>query len=128
MHIVVVDITIQGDLTNASANYFHTVVPFHNLLTIWFSYGQIILLSAFRVFGISPFAFLAYVFTSYPYLDEKPAHYIFQRTKYNFESFLLDSNQQPADYYSKYIFYLINLKIIPIILQIGYKRFALCCA
>ena len=92
MHIVVVDIAIQGDLVIASANHFHAVAPFHDLLTIWFSYGQIILLSAFRVFGISPFAFPAYVFTSYPYLDEKPAHYIFQRTKYNFESFLTDSN------------------------------------
>ena len=52
MHTVVVDIAIQGDLAKASASYFHTVVPFHNLLTIWFSYGQIVLGSAFRVIGI----------------------------------------------------------------------------
>ena len=54
MHTVVVDITIQGDSAKASASHFHTVVPFHNLLTIWFSFGQTVLCSAFRVIGIIP--------------------------------------------------------------------------
>ena len=54
MHTVVVDITIQGDSAKASASHFHTVVPFHNLLTIWFSFGQTVLRSAFRVIGIIP--------------------------------------------------------------------------
>ena len=31
----------------------------------------------------NPFAFPAYVFTGYPYLDEKPALSLFQRTIYN---------------------------------------------
>ena len=52
MHTVVVDIAIQGDSAKASASHFHTVVPFHNLLTIWFSFGQTVLRSAFRVIGI----------------------------------------------------------------------------
>ena len=49
MHTVVVDITIQGDSAKASASHFHTVVPFHDLLTIWFSYGQSLWNSAFRI-------------------------------------------------------------------------------
>ena len=58
MHTVVVDIAIQGDSAKASASHFHTVVPFHDLLTIWFSYGQTVLRSAFRVIGIIPSLFL----------------------------------------------------------------------
>ena len=49
MHTAVVDIAIQGDLAKASASHFHTVVPFHDLLTIWFSYGQNLWSSAFRI-------------------------------------------------------------------------------
>ena len=49
MHIAVVDIATQGDLAKASASHFHTVVPFHDLLTIWFSYGQNLWNSAFRI-------------------------------------------------------------------------------
>ena len=58
MHTVAVDIAIQEDLAKALASHFHTVVPFHDLLTIWFSYGQIVLRSAFRVFGVSLSLFL----------------------------------------------------------------------
>ena len=49
MHTAVVDIAIQGDSAKASASHFHTVVPFHDLLTIWFSYGQNLWSSAFRI-------------------------------------------------------------------------------
>ena len=49
MHTVAVDIAIQGDLAKAPASHFHTVVPFHDLLTIWFSYGQNLWNSAFRI-------------------------------------------------------------------------------
>ena len=49
MHTVAVDIAIQGDLAKAPASHFHTVVPFHDLLTIWFSYGQNLWSSAFRI-------------------------------------------------------------------------------
>lgn len=58
MHTVAVDIAIQEDLAKALASHFHTVVPFHDLLTIWFSYGQIVLRSVFRVFGVSLSLFL----------------------------------------------------------------------
>ena len=54
MHTVAVDIAIQGDLAKAPASHFHTVVPFHDLLTIWFSFGQTVLRSAFRVIGVIP--------------------------------------------------------------------------
>ena len=49
MHTAVVDIAIQGNSAKAPASHFHTVVPFHNLLTIWFSYGQNLWNSAFRI-------------------------------------------------------------------------------
>ena len=49
MHTAVVDIAIQGNSAKAPASHFHTVVPFHDLLTIWFSYGQNLWNSAFRI-------------------------------------------------------------------------------
>ena len=61
MHIVVVDIAILGDLVIASANHFHAVAPFHDLLTIWFSYGQIMiyyLRSGYLVYLPSLFLFM----------------------------------------------------------------------
>ena len=72
MHTVVVDIAIQGDSAKASASHFHTVVPFHNLLTIWFSFGQTVLRSAFRVIGIIPSLFLL-MYSQVILSDEKPA-------------------------------------------------------
>ena len=72
MHTVVVDIAIQGDLAKASASHFHTVVPFHDLLTIWFSFRQTVLQSAFRDNWYFPFAFPAYVFTGYPFRARNP--------------------------------------------------------
>ena len=81
MHTVVVDIAIQGNSAKAPASHFHTVVPFHDLLTIWFSYGQIVA-NLRSGFWYIPFAFPAYVFTGYPYSDEKPALSYFQRTIY----------------------------------------------
>ena len=77
MHTVAVDIAIQGDLAKAPASHFHTVVPFHDLLTIWFSYGQTVLRSAFRVL-VYPFAFPAYVFTGYPFRTRNPPFLIFK--------------------------------------------------
>lgn len=72
MHTAVVDIAIQGDLAKASASHFHTVVPFHDLLTIWFSFRQTVLQSAFRDNWYFPFAFPAYVFTGYPLWTRNP--------------------------------------------------------
>ena len=80
MHTVAVDIAIQEDLAKALASHFHTVVPFHNLLTIWFSYGQIVLRSAFRVFGVSLSLFLLMYSQVILSLDEKPALSYYQRT------------------------------------------------
>lgn len=73
MHTVAVDIAIQGNLAKAPASHFHTVVPFHDLLTIWFSYGQIVLRSAFGVYRYYPSLFLLMYSQVILPSDEKPA-------------------------------------------------------
>lgn len=71
MHTAIVDIAIQENSAKALTSHFHTVVPFHDLLTIWFSFGQTVLRSAFRVL-VNPLAFPAYVFTGYPFRTRNP--------------------------------------------------------
>ena len=82
MHTAVVDIAIQGDSAKASASHFHTVVPFHDSCSRYGFHMD----RTFEVlrsgYWYIPFAFPAYVFTGYPYSDEKPALSYFQRTIY----------------------------------------------
>ena len=86
MHTAIVDIAIQENSAKALTSHFHTVVPFHDLLTIWFSFGQNLkfsrefINSAFRVMVSIPFAFPAYVFTGYPFRTRNPPFLLSKNT------------------------------------------------
>ena len=82
MHTAIVDIAIQENSAKALTSHFHTVVPFHDLLTIWFSFGQ----NKFCVQGngIYSLRFSCLCIHRLSFSDEKPALSFFK------EHFLLE--------------------------------------